>query len=237
MEFAMPPRGVTTHRNVTGGVSWSRTIWRCEVEGCWHVQILRDEKKGTLDDARARHKSGTYGFYCPSPPMRESLPSGLPEIEKLWREMDDITDALIGKTEYRGMIDATLKAYAQGIAFCIVMKDTSIFPDAKSVSVEAAARWKMRNDKLPYRKTPTNQNVNGSWMAAGGWNAEEHGSVAPLQKKSSATPAITAALTKVDPDKALAIKNALRSKMFTEQDLAEVYKLPIALIKQIGAES
>lgn len=233
MEFAMPPRGVTVHKNEFSGKVWKRVIWRCEEEGCWYVRILKDDKPDTLTAARTQHKEGTYGFHCPSPPMRESLPSGLPEIEKLWREVDDVTDALMGKAEYRGMSAEGLKAYAQGLAFCIVMKDVTYFPDVQSVSREAVVRWKMRNDKAPYRKTPTTQNTNGSWMAHGGWNADEHGSVSLPKPRSTETPAMTAAKNRLDAKAMKGIKVAIDSGMFAMDEIAETYKIPIELVKQI----
>lgn len=239
MEFAMPPRGVTVHSATVGGKRFERVTWRCEVEGCWHVRILADKSDATLAAARENHKTTSIGFHCPSPPMRESLVSGLPEIEKLWRELDDITDALVAKTEYRNMNADALKGYAQGIAFCIVMKDREIFQDVTSVSKEAAARWKMRNDKAPYRKTPTTQDTNGSWMANRGWSETEHGSVGKVLPAQAGpaedTPAIKNAKSKLSPDKIKGIKNALAAQMFTHEELASTYGIPAALVRQIEA--
>lgn len=239
MEFAMPPRGVTVHSTTVGGKRFERVTWRCEVEGCWYVRILADKSDATLETARKNHKTTSIGFPCPSPPMRESLVSGLPEIEKLWRELDDITDALVGKVEYRGMNSDALKGYAQGIAFCIVMKDRDIFQDVNAVSKEAAARWKMRNDKAPYRKTPTTQNTNGSWMVNHGWSEAEHGSVSKIPpvptQPTGDTPAIKNAKAKLNPDKIKGIKNALAAQMFTHDELASTYGIPVALVRQIEA--
>lgn len=231
MEFAMPPRGVTIHRSSIGGKKYERITWRCEVEGCWHVCFANDDAH--LLKQQEAHRNTSLTFHCPSPPMRESLPSGLPEIEKLWRELDDVTDALVAKESYRDMSGEELKAFAKGISFVIVMKDKFYFPDIQSVAKESVERWKMRNDKTPYRKTPTTHSTNGSFQVVHGWREvkDEFGTV---ERPPVDTPAGRSQRAKLNDKQISAIKIGMQSGMFSADELASTYGISPALVDEIA---
>lgn len=231
MEFAMPPRGVTRHTMNLGGKKFERITWRCEVEGCWYVCLARDDAH--LEQQMQSHRTTSIGFHCPTPPMRENLPSGLPEIEKLWRELDDVTDALVAKETYREMSGEELKAFAKGISFVIVMKDHRFFPDIQSVAKESVERWKMRNNKAPYRKTPTTHSTNGSHQVVHGWREakDEYGTV---ERPPVDTPAGRSQRAKLNDKQINAIRIGMQSGMFTADELAGTYGISAALVDEIA---
>lgn len=231
MEFAMPPRGVTVHTSNLGGKKLTRITWRCEVEGCWYVCFARDDAH--LLKQQESHRTTSLGFHCPTPPMRESLPSGLPEIEKLWRELDDVTDSLVAKETYREMSGEDLKAYAKGISFSIVMKDKVYFADIAAVAKESVERWKMRNNKVPYRKTPTSQNTNGSFQVVGGWR-EAKDEVGTVERPKADTPAGRSQRAKLNDKQINAIRIGMQSGMFTADELAGTYGISAALVDEIA---
>lgn len=231
MEFAMPPKGVTVHTMNLGGKKMQRITWRCEVEGCWYVCFARDDAH--LLQQQETHRNTSIGFHCPTPPMRESLPSGLPEIEKLWRELDDVTDALVAKVKYRDMEGEELKAFAKGISFVIVMKDHRYFPDISSVSKEAIDRWKMRNNKLAYRKTPTTHNTSGSFQVVGGWERVKD-EVGTVERPKVDTPAGRSQRAKLNDKQINAIRIGMQSGMFTADELASTYGIAATLVDEIA---
>lgn len=234
LEFKMPPVGRSESRMIFGGQEYRRTTWRCDKPNCWYVIIAGDEDK--VDRRIELHYSGTAGeSNCPTPPRRESLKSGLAEIEKLWREIDDVMDALKAGEPYRKMEGKELQAYVKGIAFSIVMKDTPLWPTIKDVAAQALKRWKMRQGEIPFEATPTTHANNYSSIGTpGGWmptNKPAPAKTAPIKraaprKAAPAAPALPA-------DKIRDIKAARASTMFSDEDIAVMYGVTISQVKSV----
>lgn len=228
MEFKMPPVGKTESRSIIGGQEYRRTTWRCDQPNCWYIVIVSTED--ILDHAIKVHHSGTAGeSNCPTPPRRESLPSGLAEIEKLWREVDDVIDAMKADTAHRNMSGTELQAYVKGIAFSIVMKDTALWPTIKDVAAQGLRRWKMRNNQLLFEATPTrHQNDFSSLGTKGGWQpvSVPVKKAAPVKRAAPAAPALPA-------DKVRDIKSAKASGMFTDEDISTMYGVTISQVKSV----
>lgn len=236
MEYAMPPVGLTEHHAQIGGQTYQRLTWRCDVEGCWYV--CTPTNKAALQELTDRHKMKD----CPTPPRRESLPSGLAEIEKLWREVDDVVDVLrndVTPMTYRGMSGAELKAYVKGLAFSIVMKDKDLFPDIRSVAVESVRRWKMRNNQLAYEPTPTRHVNNFSGIGqSGGWQPVNPTQAGPATKKTTrkAPPVVTQVIKPdLPPATVASVKAALSAGMFSPADIATMYGVTEDQVKKFMA--
>lgn len=247
-QFAMPPVGISVTRIQLSGVVYESHTARCDAEGCWMVYYKpeRAEAERFLDDHKngVKYPNGERGWpKCPSWPMRELLPSGLSNLEKLWNEMDDVVDAILESTSYQDMEGDALRSYAQGIAFSIVMLDGHFFKNKLAVSAHARDRWKMRRGVIPYASTPTryrqeytvhssgeftHSSVPGKKVIAGQSNA--------AQAKPSARPVARAPKTEktLTQDQANNIKAGLESGMFSIEDLAEMYKVSPELVKQVS---
>lgn len=227
LEFAMPPRGLTSHRAMIAGTVWTRLTWRCPVDGCWFVCTPRS--KENLEEIQKSHvTTGTNS--CPSAPRRESLPSGLPEIEKLWREIDDVIEALMSETPFRDMNPEQLKAYAQGLSFAIIIKEKPVFSSGREVSKEGVARWKMRHGKLDYRPTPSRHVADyGPLTPTGGWKPE----TPPTPPARKAAPR-RASIPTIPADKLAVIRIGLESGMFTAVELASTYGVSVEAIRALG---
>lgn len=165
------------------------------------------------------------------------MPSGLAEVEKLWREIDDVVDSIKSKVPYRGMSGDGLNGYVKGLAFSIVMKDKDLWPDIKAVSQEAGRRWKMRQGLIPYSSTPTRHENNFSSLGPlGGWQKDK-----PLPSTKRAAPAKKSAPRKAAPvksipaDKVAIIKAGLASGMFSPKELADMYDVTEAQVRQLAA--
>lgn len=233
LEFAMPPVGLTVHTANFGGYRWVRNTWRCEVEGCYYVCTPRVGDKRSIEDIIKYHRGTGDEYRCPTPPRRESLPSGLAEIEKLWREIDDVVDAIKDGVPYRSMTSEEMRGYVRGLAFSIVMKDKDFWPDIKSVSQQAGRRWKMRKGQLPHEATPTRHENNFSSLGQqGGWRKDKTQPAAAPAK--STPPRKRAAPAKaLPPETAKAVKSAATSGMFTVAEVADIYKVTEAQVRQV----
>lgn len=230
LEYKMPPIGTTVHTASFGGYKWIRQTWRCDVVGCWFVCTPRVDDKRSLEELIAYHRGTGDEYRCPTPPRRESLPSGLAEIEKLWREIDDVVDAIKSGEPLRGMNGAGLAGYVKGLAFSVVMKDKDLWPDIKAVSQQAGRRWKMRNGALPFEPTPTRfENDFSSLGQQGGWKKDPNAA-----QPVSAPPKKTAPKkVNLPADTVNAIKSAHGSGMFTAEELAPAYGITVAQVKQV----
>lgn len=231
LEFKLPPVGKTTHTAYMAGTKWQRTTWRCDKPGCWFVSTPSSEPNlQTIIDWH----NGEGDDRCPTPPRRESLPSGLPEIEKLWREIDDVVDAIKAKESYRGMTDSAMNGYVKGLAFSVVMKDKELWPDMKAVAKQAITRWKMRQKLIPFEPTPTRHDnnfnsigLNGGWSPAGPPPTQPI-KRAPAKKAAPAAPKIT-----LTEQQQTSIKAGHASGMFTVDELAGMYGATAAQVKQL----
>lgn len=228
-EFKMPPPGVNATRYSIGGRRYEKFGVRCDVDGCWFAEGALPTKEAA-EKFLADHKSGSYSVRpCPAPPRRESLPSGLRHVEKLWRELDDVVEMMAKKEEgYRGMILETMAGYAKGIAFSIVMLDSIYFPDVESVSRHARDRRKMRLGEMEWAPTPTSRQQDITVAEANGLH--DVGPTAPTKAASKAKPAVV-----VSDQIRMAIIGGFKSGLFSHADLAETYKLPLDLVKQLTA--
>ncbi len=233
LEFAMPKRGVTKSEMSLGGNRWTRTVWRCEKEGCWYVATPSSD--ANLADIQRVHATGAGNSNpCPSPPRREELPSGLSEVEKLWREIDDVVDKILNAESYREMEQSEMRGYLKGLAFSVVMKDRDLFPDIKSVSREARERRKMRHNLIPWRPTPTHQAKHwaGGHNLPGGWAPVEPAAV--MEKKPPVKKATPRKVT-VPAEKVKQIRFALESGMLPEDSIAQMYGVSVAVVQKIKA--
>lgn len=227
LEFKLPPRGKTVERTKINGHPWERTTWRCEKSGCWFVSTPSTESN--LKTIIEWHE-GEGEDRCPTPPRRESLASGLAEIEKLWREIDDVVDCIKAKESYRGLDTAGMNGYVKGLAFSVVMKDKTLWPDIRAVSVQAMKRWKIRNKLIPWEATPTrHENDFSSLGVKGGWKPV--GGSAPVQPAKKAAP--VSKIVSLSPEQTAAIRAAHASSMFTADELASMYKASVAQVREI----
>lgn len=231
LEFKMPPVGLTRHTATIGGILYERFTWRCDKPNCWYVCTPRDTSQ--VDTMKKQHESA-----CPTEPRRESLPSGLAEIEKLWREVDDVIDAMKSGQPYRNMEGDELKAYVKGIAFSIVMKDKDLWPTIKDVAAQGLKRWKMRNNQLPFEATPTRHSNDFSSIGSrGGWQ--------PAPGQTPSTPARKAAIKRAAAPKAVPlaadvvakIRTALGTGMFDSDEIAIMYSVTKSQVESVKSGS
>lgn len=227
-EFRMPPPGINSTRFQVGGKNYEKFGVRCDVEGCWFAEGTL-ATKADAEAYLAAHKAGTsYSIRpCPAAPRRESLPSGLSYVLKFWAELDDVVEAMMTNAPYRDMDLAGCRGYAKAIAFSIVLLDGVHFPDVESVSRHARDRRKMRLGEIPYVPTPTSNKHNATVIEAHGFH-EAEGQPASTQRtpKKAAAPAISEQIVK-------AIRAGLASQMFTPEDLADTYKIPLDTVLAI----
>lgn len=227
----MPPPGLSRQSTIVNGTKYQRLTYYCPVDGCWYVCTPRDENN--LEEILKTHANGL----CPEPPRREYLPSGLSEVEKLWREVDDVMNALMSHSEYRDMSGDALRAYAKGLAFSIVMKDREFFPDIKSVAKEGAERWKMRNDKLPYRPTPTrHQNNFKAFDPSSGWvaAADTAKPAAPKATPTKAAPSVRKPSAKLPAATETTVRAALASGILQPEEIASMYNVPVEAVRGLA---
>lgn len=221
-EFKMPPVGFTCTRYTIAGVKYERWGVRCEVEGCWFAGgtlPTKEEAEKYLEDHRAGRN---FVAACPAPPRRESLPSGLRHVEKLWRELDDVVEALAVGEAYRSMTKEQIQGYAKGIAFSIVMLEPIYFESIEEVSRHARDRRRMRLGEIDWQATPTTLNPDVLTVQARGLHRSADQASA---KRSTAKPV---------PDQIQkAIKAGVSSGLFGVEELAETYNLPVATVRQI----
>lgn len=229
LEFKMPPVGVTRHTATIGGTLFERFTWRCDKPNCWYTCTPRNA--GHVDEMKKRHESD-----CPYAPRRESLPSGLAEIEKLWREVDDVMDALKSGASYRDMEGKELQAFVKGLAFSIVMKDKELWPTIKDVAAQALKRWKMRQGEIPFEQTPTRHSNDfsgigqrGGWQAVAGQTPSTPARKAAVTRAAKAAPAAPA----LPANKVRDIKSAKASGMFSDDDIALMYGVTISQVKSV----
>lgn len=226
LEFKMPPIGLTRHTATIGGTQFERLTWRCDKPNCWYTCTPRNA--GSVDEMKKQHESA-----CPTAPRRESLPSGLAEIEKLWREVDDVMDALKAGESYRDMEGKELQAFVKGLAFSIVMKDKELWPTIKDVAAQALKRWKMRQGQIPFESTPSRHENNFSSLGSrGGWQATSGVTPSTPARKAAVARAAKAAPT-LPADKVKAIKSAKASGMFSDEDISTMYGVTISQVKSV----
>jgi hypothetical protein len=230
-EFKMPPVGITATRYSLSGRTYEKHSVRCDVEGCWFAGgalATRVEAEKYLADHKA---GGSYSVRpCPAPPRRESLPSGLRHVEKLWRELDDAVECLATKSAYReGQSDTIegerLAGYARGLAFAIVLLEPQHFPDTGSVSRHARDRRKMRLGEMDWAPTPTTLGHDARVTEVEGLHE-----TGPAPKVTTTK---SAKAPQVSIQVAGAIKAGLGSGMFSVAELAETYKLPIDFVESL----
>lgn len=220
-EFKMPPVGITLTSYTLGGKHYQKFGVRCDVEGCWFM----GGSFPTHGDAKqylADHKEGGRNFTepCPAPPRRESLPSGLSYVEKCWRELDDVVEALATGQQYRGMTKEQCQGYARGISFNIVMLEPVHFGTIEEVSRHARDRRKMRLGEIPWAKTPTGLRHNATTVEVKGLHPAPTTSTKPKHIVSDNVKA--------------AIMAGLASGMFTKEQLAEAYNIPVEVVTEIA---
>lgn len=230
LEYKMPPRGTTLQVTRMGGQEWRRYTWRCSREGCWFICTPQNEAHAR--QMESDHLSGVGSNPCPSPPRRELLPSGSSEIEKLWREIDDVVWAIKAKEDYRGMDGEGLKGFVKGLAFCVVMKDKDYFPDIRSVAIEAERRWKMHHGLVSWEPTKTHHKNNhesgtapgGGWVPTSGWSTDKKPPAKKASPKTSPLP----------QGKVNQIKAAHGAGMFTDPaDIALMCGVTVAQVKAV----
>jgi hypothetical protein len=222
-EFRMPPKGITATRYNLGGKEYVKHGARCDVDGCWFAGgsfATHVEAEQYLAD----HKAGGRNFTdpCPAPPRRESLPSGLHFVEKLWRELDDVVEALSTGELYRGMTKEQAVGYAKGLAFSIVMHEPVHFDNIDEVSRHARDRRKMRLGLMDWSATPTSLGHNATTVQVKGLHPSSTKASTPIAPKSNVSDTVKAA-----------IRAGANSGMFSIPQLAEAYSLTQAEVAQI----
>jgi hypothetical protein len=225
-EFKMPPPGVNATRYSIGGRRYEKFGVRCGVEGCWFAEGALPTRE-TAEKFLADHQAGVYSVRpCPSPPRRESLPSGLRHVEKLWRELDDVVEALASHTWHRDLDRQQMTGYAKALAFSIVMLEHAYFPDIESVARHARDRRRMRLGEMDYVATQTSLHHDATVAEAQGLH--DVGPSAPTKTAPKVKP-----VPQVSDQIKMAIVGGFKSGLFSHADLAETYKLPIDLVKQL----
>lgn len=245
-EFRMPPVGISETRYTASGMRYKKYTVRCGVEGCWYV-VLTSPSPEHCEALMEDHKVGrNFQPPCPAPPRRESLPTGHSFVEKLWAEIDDVTECMFTQQNYRDMDD--LKSYARGLAFSIVMLDTTHFQDVNSVSREAVRRRKMRLGEIPYEPTPTSTRWGARFWETLGLvadgpvdpgNTPSNRPSVPVAARSGARRLPSRVAPKPAPMPALdakqiaAIKAGVASGTVTAAQIAQVYGLTEAQVMGI----
>lgn len=235
-EYRLPPVGVTVTRYQIGGVAYIKHSVRCEVEGCWFMGGSF-ATQAEADKYLADHKAGGKVTVrpCPTPPRRESLPSGHTLVEKLWRELDEVADCLAVAGKYReGQVDemegSALKGYAKGLSFSIVALDGDYFPDLVAVSRHALERLKMRKGEMDFSSTPTRHKSEVLFVDKEGLHKSAD---QPAATKSEPKGGAVKGEVIINNQTAQAIKAGVGSGMFSAEDMAATYGISVETVRNI----
>lgn len=239
--YKMPPVGITQAYGRIGERVVINYDVRCGHRECWFVGHATDE-------AGAQTMLTQHAKDCPSPPARGQLPTGLSTLEKMWDELDAVTEAITDQKYYRVgdqvMDGMQLRGYARGICFTLAMMTFPHFRTPTDVVREAAHRYKIRKGTVPYRPTPTYRHnpVERPATPPVGTRSANHGTTKPAaaapttaRKASAATLAAAKKvdLSSIDDKKRTQIMNGAASGMFTYEDLAVMYDVTPETIKVI----
>lgn len=241
MYYKMPPVGITESRGRIGERVILNYDVRCGHQECWFVGHATDE-------AGAQSMLAQHASACPSPPARGQLPTGLSTLEKMWDELDAVTEAITDQKMYRVgdqvMDGMQLRGYARGICFTLAMMTFPHFRTPTDVVREAAHRYKIRKGVAPYRPTPTYRNnpVERPTSPPPGTRSAHHGTTKPAaaaptaaRKASAATLAAAKKvdLSSIDEKKRIQIMNGAASDLFNYEDLAIMYDVSVETIRVI----
>lgn len=226
--YRMPPVGYTVTRARIGKEIRLMHTLRCGSKNCWFVGNAGNETDAQqlMDD----HK-------CPTPPQRNELPTGASTLEKMWDELDDVTKAVIEGGEYNGMQGASLKAYALGCAFALSMMTHPYFRTVKEISKELGQRYKMSTGAIPFRETPSyryNPMPGPEPLTANVVsNRPMEQRVKPAKKSAPSVARVKRVM--ISPEQQTQIKAGLGAGIFSHEDLATMYKVPVESIRAIAA--
>lgn len=222
--YKMPPVGLTVTRASIGEkVILSYTL-RCGSINCWFVGHAATEPDAQL--LINEHQ-------CPTPPARNELPTGRSTLEKMWDELDDVTKAIIEKSEYNGMQGASLKAYALGCAFALSMMTHPYFRTVKEISRQLGKRYKMSKGEIPWEPTPSyNYNPLPESLTANVVLNKPMAKTTTSEKKPSVSRVKRAI---IPADKQAVIMAGLASNMFSHEDIAAMYQVPIESVRALAA--
>lgn len=233
--YKMPLVGITETRARVGmAVSTSYTS-RCGDKNCWFVgnAATSAEVQAMLDT----HE-------CPTPPARNELPSGYSTVEKLWDEADDVMFAIMQQTGYnagdRYLDGPALQGYLRGLCFSLSMMTHPYFRTIAEVGRELQKRYRIRIKDMPHEPTPSYRYNPMPVTPPPGEKAAFHGKTVEHKPATKATTASRAAAKKklsainmssLSTTDAENIVKMHTMGMFTEEELAQNYKVTVETIR------
>lgn len=221
-------------------------VGSCDVVGCYFFIAGKTEHE--VLDRLANHRCPTKG------PTRYM--AGKSITEKMWDYLDDLTGQLVDiSLQEKGTTDPETNAHyvhpeeaqrvkgeAQGVAYCLSLMCTPYFTSVKAVSKEALRRHKMRTGEIPFEPTP---GYNYSPQPAQDHAREPYSPAYQRAVDAARTARVNAEAGspsaprapgkpahKITPEVEAAIK-AGKQGGFTDQQLADLYKVPVMSVKAI----
>lgn len=230
----MPLVGITETRARVGMVVSTSYTARCGDKNCWFVGHA-----ATSADASILLDQHT----CPQAPARNELPSGYSTTEKLWDEADDVMAAIMENRPYnagdRALDGLALQGYMRGLCFALSMMTHPYFRTITEVGRELQKRYRIRAKQIPFEPTPSYKYNPVPLLPPPGETAAFHGKTVEHKPGRGTTAGRAAAKKKLstidmsgisitDQEK---IVKMFVSGMFTEEELAQNYKVTVETIR------
>lgn len=195
---------------------WNHFVYRCPEQDCYLA--LEVKEIGLIPPHTCPQINGKTRITFPV--------DGPTLVEQMWQELDSVTKNLMEKTG-----DEHSVGYAKGLAWTVSLFMTQLYPTPKDVSREAVVRYKARQAGESYQSAGLGHRRHEWKIYAESSHAKHEASKSEKQtvpKKQNGFKQLT------DTETA-GIKAAV--EMFTPDQLANVYKIPIEQVKQILAQA
>jgi hypothetical protein len=219
-------------------------IGSCDVLACYYT--IAGKTEHDVLTGIASHRCPTRG------PTRYNMSKSI--LERMWDDLDDLTAQLVDITaQEKGTLDPAtnsqyippheaqiIKGEARGIARCIAYMAVPYFTEVKAVSKEALRRHRMRIGEIPFEPTPGyNYNPQPAQDYAREPYSPAYAAAVDAARRArtnaeTASPRTTRgkSSSKLTQQQIDAIR-AGRQGGFTDQQLADLYKVPVMSVKAV----
>lgn len=158
--------------------------------------------------------------------------------EHIWDLLDECIDQIKKIQKQEPLQDPTAQAerdldyknligYAEGVSDCLAFWAPPPFQSRELVLREAQSRWKMRMGEIDWRPTP---GYHAGWRPEPG--ESYHGPI-PVNTALDRHNKTKSKGKQLSEDEITAIRGARASKMFPDEQLAALYKVPLERIREI----
>lgn len=222
--WAPPPPGMTKTLARCGPDIFETFTYRCDQDSeCFALAYSKnpDEAKRAID----RH-------ICPAPPRRDMVPTGKTVIQKLWDELDELTDS-VNKFEDEPETRET-QGMAVGVALALALLSVPWFRSKEDILLQANKRWRMRQQEIPWEMTPGYNYYPAAPLA---FAQSEPASVKKRQPVSKAVKTTKAAIIptrEFSIDERTMIRGAVHGGTISVADLAKMYDVSEERIASIA---